>query len=112
MANYTLQQVQQFIGGKTWNELVPEMRESVSEYLNAQALPGYYLIVPDFRTDELAALVASQNNVLEAIMLQSGDLVLPIDVVVDDTTFGYAHDFLSGLIIRLVDSSEFPVSDI
>jgi len=116
MANaYTLEEVKAFIPNKTWNVLPDEMKASATAYLtapqdqpNAERLIGYYLIVPTFRTDDLAALVEGKPSQLSAVMLINADLVLPLDVVTDQATFGYAHEFLIGLTIRLVNDNEFP----
>jgi len=116
MANaYTLSEVQTFLPTKTWGNLPDEMKKSATAYLtapqdqpNAERLIGYYLIVPTFRTDELAALVEGRSSQLRAVMLNNADQVLPIDIVTDQSTFGYAHEFLSGLTICFVNDSEFP----
>ena len=105
---YTLEQVQAFIPGKTWNQLPLDMQLSAKAYEYAQQMPWYYLIVPPLRVDELTALVAGHNMRLEPVPLISGELVLPFGVVTDLDTFGYAHAFLSDLVIRLVSESEFP----
>ena len=105
---YTLEEIQAYIVGKTWNDLPLDMQASVIVYAYAQQIPGYYLIVPPTQVDELAALVDGHNMQLAAVPLASGVLVLPFDVVMDSDTFGYAHTFLSGLLIRFVDDSEFP----
>ena len=109
MANvYTQAQVEAFIPGKTWNDLSLDMQTSAIAYVYAQLILRYYLIVPPLRVDELTALVAGHNMRLAPIALSSGVLVLPFDVVMDLKTYDYAHAFLSSLIIRFVDDSEFP----
>ena len=109
MANvYTQAQVEAFIPGKTWIDLSLDMQVSAQAYDYAQQIPRYYLIVPPLRVDELTALVADRHMRLAPIALTSGVLVLPFDTVMDLDTFGYAHAFLSGLIIRFVADSEFP----
>ena len=105
---YTQAQVEAFIPGKTWNDLSLDMQMSAKYYVYAQLILRYYLIVPPLRVDELTALVAGHNMQLAPGPLASGVLVLPFDVVMDSDTFGYAHTFLSSLIIRFVNDSEFP----
>lgn len=109
---YTLEQVQAFIPGKTWNQLPLDMQLSAKAYAYDQQIPGFYLIVPPSQMNDMEALVAGRSSQLSAVTLISGEFVLPFDVVMDLETFGYAHEFLSGLIIRFVDESEFPTSDI
>ena len=109
MANvFTQAQVEAFIPGKTWNDLSLDMQTSAIAYVYAQLILRYYLIVPPLRVDELTALVAGHNMRLSPIALTSGVLVLPFDTVMDLKTYDYAHAFLSSLIIRFVDDSEFP----
>ena len=109
---YTLEQVQAFIPGKTWNQLLLDMQMSTQAYAYAQQMPWYYLIVPPLRVDELAALVAGHDMQVVPVPLISGELVLPFDVAMDLDTFGYAHELLSDLVIRLLSESEFPTSDV
>ena len=106
---YTLEQVEAFIPGKTWNQLPLDMQLSAKVYTYAQQMPWYYLTVPPLRVDELAALVVGHDMLVVPVPLISGELVLPFGVVMDLETFGYAHAFLSELVIRLVSESEFPV---
>ena len=116
MANaYTLSEVQAYIVGKTWNDLPSDMQDSATVYLTIQQdqpnaderLLGYWLIVPPLRADELAALVEGRVCQLGTVPLSDGDLVTYLDAVADLEDFDYAHEFLSGLIIRFVDDSDF-----
>ena len=109
MANvFTQAQVEAFIPGKTWNDLSLDMQMSAIAYVYAQLILRYYVVVPPLRVDELTALVGDRYMRLDPVPLASGVLVLPFDTVMDLDTFGYAHTFLSSLIIRFVDDSEFP----
>ena len=117
MANvFTLSEVQAYIVGKTWNDLPSDMQDSATVYLttqqdqpNAQRLLGYWLIVPPLRADELVALVEGRVCQMSTLLLNNGDLVLSLDAIADLEDFDYAHEFLSGLIIRFADDSNIPL---
>ena len=116
MANvFTLSEVQAFIPGKTWNDLPSDMQDSATVYLTIQQdqpnaderLLGYWLIVPPLRVDELAALIEDKVCQTSTVLLNDGDLVTSLAELADLEDLGYAHEFLSGLIIRFVDDSDF-----
>lgn len=112
---YTVTEIHEYFAsepGKIWGEMPLEVQSSALAYAIAQQLGSYYLIVPISRTDELAALIEGQSNQVGAVMLISGAKVVPLDLLTDPPTFGYAFNFLSSLEILLVNDSDFPVSDV